>query len=149
MSTSAVEVSIHAVSPELSLSVASMNGAVGVGAVAAALGAATADAGAPDDSSACTTGVHAMSNPRMRPNLIIDATPLNGAGVPLARSDAHHVRERENEYLAIAHFAGARGLLNRLDHLIHQRIGHGDFDLGLRHDLDDVLRAPVNLGMAA
>src|SRR5271155_2649267 len=103
MSTSAVEVSIHAVSPELNLSAASMNGAVGVGAVAAgdaaALAAATADAGAPDDSSACTPGVHAMSNPRMRPNLIIDATPLNGAGVPLARSDAHHVRERENEYL--------------------------------------------------
>ncbi len=83
----------------------------------------------------------------MRLNLIIDATPLNGAGVPLARPDAHHVRERENEYLAIAHFAGVRGFLNRIDHLIDQCVGHGDFDLGLRHELDDVLCTPVNLGV--
>src|ERR1700728_183373 len=123
-----------------------MKGSVGAG-VGAALGAATADAGVPGVSSACTTGVHAISNPRMRLNLIIDATPLNGAGVPLARSDAHYVRKRENEYLAIAHLAGMRGFLNRLDHLIRQCIGHGDFDLGLRHELDHVLRAPVNLGM--
>src|SRR5580704_13773916 len=126
-----------------------MKGAVGAaGGVDAALGASL-DAAAAGASSACAKGVHARNNPKMRLSLIFDATPLNGAGVPLARSDAYHVRERENEYFAIAHLAGARRFLDHFDDLVHQGIGHGDFDLGFRHELDDVLSPSVHLGVTA
>src|SRR5207253_8804782 len=38
---------------------------------------------------------------------------------------------------------------NGLDHPLSEGIGDRDFDLGFRHELDDVLGAPIDLGVAA
>src|SRR5208283_5450742 len=64
--------------------------------------------------------------------------PLDGARAPFARSYAHDLHKFEYKNLAIAHFAGLRGFMDRLDHLIHQRIVHRDFDFCLRNELDGI-----------
>src|SRR3712207_8120286 len=44
--------------------------------------------------------------------------------------------------------SGSRGTHDRLDGLLEHALGHDDLDLHLRQEIDDVLGAPVELGVA-
>src|SRR5215207_6750563 len=67
----------------------------------------------------------------------------------LAGADAHRLCELDHEDLAIADLAGARHVRNRLDHLLRDRVVDRELDLGLRQEIDAVLGATVQLGVAA
>src|SRR6266576_3879180 len=167
-----MEASIQAVSPELICElrmtegsvVEGAGGAAGVAAGATAAAAPGAGAGADVAAGAgvaCGGSAHAegtdsasRANSNDRDNVIIDISPavrvvLNGAGAALAGADTHDLLEVEDKNLAIAHFAGPRGVGNCLDHPLRQHIIDRDFDLGFRHELDQVLGPPIDLGVAA
>src|SRR5215472_12640300 len=74
--------------------------------------------------------------------------PLESIRAGLAGADAHDLLEVEDEDLAVADFARVGGLLDRLDHSIEQIALDGRFDLDLRQEIDDVLGAPIQLGMS-
>src|SRR5271156_6660278 len=110
ISTKAVEVSIHAVSPELILSTPIKTGSVG-----------------PPAHTDCTDKVKAPQKIQ-RDHAFIKANPplgLNGTRVPFARADAYDLRQLEDENLSIADLAGVCGFGDGLDHLLEQRIIDG------------------------
>ena len=55
----------------------------------------------------------------------------------------------DDEDLPVADAPGLRALLDRVEHVVHELVGHDDLDLHLRHEVDDVRRAPVDLFLAA
>src|ERR687897_3365619 len=125
-STSAVEVSIHEVSPLSGMA------------------------------SAAQTGLAARSGSArviQRINLLfIDRDPspkLNGAFVLLAGADADDLLQVEDEYLAVADFSGARGVCNGFDHLFGDRLRDRDLDFGLGHEFDGIFGATVDFGVPA
>src|ERR1019366_3527147 len=65
-----------------------------------------------------------------------------------AGTDADNLLDIEDENLAVADAAGARGLLNRLDRGLEPGIRHHDFDFHLGQKIHDIFGAPVKLGMA-
>src|ERR1700689_1159971 len=69
--------------------------------------------------------------------------------VGLAGADADHAIDIGNENLAVADLAGLGGLHHRFHDLIDQFGSHRHLDAGLGHEIDDVLGAAVELGMAA
>src|SRR6185295_3914171 len=73
---------------------------------------------------------------------------LDGRFPGLAGADAHDLLDRGDEDLAVADLAGARGLDDRLDRPVDQAVLKDDLDLDLGQEIDDVLGAPVELGMA-
>jgi hypothetical protein len=121
--TNAVEVSIHAVSPELILSVAINVGSVGAAAAAASAAAGAADSAAAgagawaEDgavagvSSAHAAGMESVNKPRTttRNSLVINANPplvLDCVRVAFAGANTHDMREIEDKNLSITDFAG-------------------------------------------
>src|SRR4051812_13024395 len=66
----------------------------------------------------------------------------------LAGADADGLLEIEDEDLAVADLAGVRGLLDGFDRLLEQLGFHRHFDLHLGQEVDDILCAAVQLGMA-
>jgi hypothetical protein len=58
------------------------------------------------------------------------------------------VRHRGDEDLAVADLAGARRLDDRLDRRLELAVGDHHLDLHLGQEIDDVLGAPVELGVA-
>src|SRR5437763_15639012 len=72
-----------------------------------------------------------------------------GAGVACAGADTHDLLEVDHTNLAVADLARPSRSANGLDHPLSEGIGDRDFDLGFRHELDDVLGAPIDLGVAA
>src|SRR5215468_4049716 len=145
MSTSAVEVSIHAVSPLLILSTPTTWGVSGAGgadaaAAASALGASPALVSAAEAAGAAVGGAAgaaagafwsgalscAVTSPHTAttPISAINASnrfmmfPLESIGTGLAGPDAHDLLEVEDEDLAVADLSGIRGLLDGLDHPI-------------------------------
>src|SRR5579864_4681372 len=138
--TSAVEVSIHAVSPALILSAPTSSGAVGAAAAGAVCPAAT-----PSHNPAATTST------RRRTLLLktVSSRVSQRGRILLAGAYPHDLGELSHEDLAVAHFAGARGLHDGVDHLLGEGVGNRDLDAGLGYELDGVLRAPVHLGVAA
>src|SRR3984957_11012494 len=134
ISTKAVEVSIHAVSPELILSTPVKKGSVG-----------------PSAHAHCTDNVKAPKKVH-RDNLFVKENPpvsLNGTGVPFAGADAYDLLEIEDENLSVADLAGLRRFGDSLDHLLEQRIVDRDFYFCLGHEFHDVFGAPINLRMTA
>src|SRR5258708_4725748 len=65
----------------------------------------------------------------------------------LACPDADHLVDRADEDLAVADAAGAGGALDRLERLGHQVVGEHHLDLHLGQEVDDILGAPVQLGV--
>ena len=122
--TNAVEVSIHAVSPELILSVSINVGSVGPAGAAASAAAGAADsaaaAGAAVDaaegaeagvSSAHAAGMENVNRPSTinRDSVVINANPplvLDCVRVAFIRANTDHLREIEDKDLSIADFAG-------------------------------------------
>src|SRR6185295_5273342 len=66
--------------------------------------------------------------------------------VSLTRADANDAIDVGDEDLAVADLAGLRGLQNRFHHLVREIAADSDLDLGLRHEVDDVLGSTVELG---
>src|SRR5882672_65531 len=165
--TSAVEVSIQAVSPELILSVPIRVGSVGAaGAAAAASAGAAAGAAeslaaevAADAAEAGVSSAHegltANNSSPKTANwniLVINANPLTLLDcicAPLIRANAHDLVEIEDEDLSIADLAGFGRGDDRLEDLIGQGVFDGNFDLGLGNKLDGILSAPIDLGVTA
>ena len=54
----------------------------------------------------------------------------------------------EHEYLAVADAPGSRGLLNCFDRRIEPFGGNHDLDFHFGQEIDDILRAPIELGVA-
>src|SRR5882672_2786932 len=141
--TSAVDVSIHAVSPELILSVPTKVGSVGAaGAAAASAGAAAGAAeslAAEAAAEAADAGVSSAdegltennNSPRTanRNILVINANPLTLLDcicAPLIRADAHDLVEIEHEDLSIADLAGFGRGDDGLDDLVSQGVVDGN-----------------------
>src|SRR5450631_2231864 len=74
--------------------------------------------------------------------------PLQGGVVGLAGTDTNYPDNVGDEYFAVAHLAGLRSAHDRLQNLIHQFVLHGHFYARLRHEIDDVFRSAIQLGVA-
>src|SRR5689334_14116094 len=171
--TSAVDVSIQAVSPLLILSTPTSCGDVGAGGAAA--GAAAA-AGAPASAfagsallsaaagagavaaggvvaallSCANTAPPAQSAPTTASNAndCFMMFPLERIGTGLAGPDAHDLFELENEDLPVADLAGVGGFFDRLDHPVEQVAFDRGLDLDLGQEVDDVFGAAIELGVS-
>ena len=66
----------------------------------------------------------------------------------LAGADADDLLDVGDEDLAVADLAGARGLDDRLDRALDQRVADDHLDLHLGQEVDDVLGAAIELGVA-
>src|SRR5690606_23891931 len=69
--------------------------------------------------------------------------------VGLAGADAHHAIDSGDEDLAVADLARLGRLQHRIDDLVDERIADRNLDTGLRHEVDHVLGAAIQLGVAA
>jgi hypothetical protein len=130
INTSAVEVSIQAVSPELILSTPMSCGSVGAGAASGAVAAAgacswgAADAAGLGVSSAHAAGIENVNKLKRtnRSSVVFNANPplvLNCTGTALTGANANDLREVGDEYFPVAHFAG----LGRLDECLYYLVG--------------------------
>src|SRR5256885_9329580 len=68
--------------------------------------------------------------------------------VGLAGADAHNVLDAGDEDLAVADLAGARRLDDGIDGALDLVVRHHHLDLHFRQEIDHVLGAAVELGMA-
>src|SRR3954463_4315062 len=73
---------------------------------------------------------------------------LDGRVVDLAGADAHNMLDGCHEDLAVADLARARRLHDRLDGGLDMVVRYDNFNLHLGQEVDDILGAPVELGMA-
>src|SRR5205814_836481 len=95
---------------------------------------------APDNARHATTASHVKS--------FFMGFSLERRRIGFAGADADYFFKLEYENLAVADLTGVGGLLDRLDHLVeHFRLDRS-FDLHLRQEVDHVLRAAVELGVA-
>src|SRR6201999_4453620 len=62
--------------------------------------------------------------------------------------DADGLLDIGHENLAVADPPGLRGAPDRVDGALDELVGNDDLDLHLGQEVDDVFRAPVQLGMA-
>src|SRR5687767_4920327 len=140
--TSAVAVSIHAVSPLSTLGLAGSAAALtasaaGLSGVAAGLSCASV---APAKASDSTRARNAQ-------NFFISVSS-ECRRIGLAGADANDFFQIEHEDLAVADLAGVGRFLDRLDRLLEQlRLDRG-LDLHLGQEIDHVLGAAVELGVA-
>ena len=83
-------------------------------------------------------------------NLLIEwVTGLNGIGAGLAGAYADGLAEVGDEDLAVADLAGPGRLDDCLDDLFRNGFVDGEFDLGFRQKINDVLGPAVELRVAA
>src|SRR5580658_8459643 len=83
-----------------------------------------------------------------RPRRYSVAVPLDRIRAAFAGTNPDRFLDARDEDLAIADAAGMGRLLDRLDGPLDHRIFHDDFDLHLREEVDDVLSAAIELGVA-
>src|ERR1700691_1684041 len=83
---------------------------------------------------------------RRRHRAAADAS--NRVGAALAGANTDRLLDARHKNLAVADPPGMRRLLDRLDRALDHRIFHDDFDLYLGQEVDDVLGAAIELGMA-
>src|SRR5262245_57233432 len=77
------------------------------------------------------------------------ATSLQCSVVGFAGPDAQRALDIGDENLAVANLAGLGSRADGLDDLVDQVVAYRDLDAGLGHEIDHVLSAAVELGMAA
>ncbi len=68
--------------------------------------------------------------------------------VLLAGTDADHAFDLGHEDLAVTDLARVGGLHDRIQHGVELVLGHDDFDLDLRQEIDHILGAAIQLGVA-
>src|SRR3546814_9931809 len=73
---------------------------------------------------------------------------LDGGRAALAGADADGLLDRADEDLAVADAPGMGGLLDGLHRALDQVVPQDDLDLHLGQEIDDVLGAAVELGVA-
>src|SRR3546814_683214 len=145
-STRTVDVSIHAVSPELiAETAASTAGASAAGAAAscarATTGARTAAEAAPRRPSEVANLENCIGKLPNRPL-------LQRFCVGFAGPDTHGLLDRKDEDLAVADLAGLGGCRDRIDRLFDEVRRDGDFDLQLRQKAHRIFRAAVDFGVS-
>src|SRR5438309_6995981 len=154
-STSAEALSIQAVSPRSSFDPAGAGeaGAAGAALLGGAAGcwARTALAVAPSTSSVSRARVSrftwvSLCCRRRAPRPAVGESKRGL--IPLARADADRRLHGRHEDLPVADVAGLGRGRHDLGHLVHELVGHDDFDLDLREEIDRVLTAPVQLCVA-
>src|SRR5438552_5531979 len=143
MGTSAVEVSIQATSPLLGVGAGLASSFFASGAAAAGLSGTAAGLSCasvtPAKASDRTSAKNAQS-------FFITFSSERGR-IGLAGADADYLLKIKHEDLAVADLAGVRRFLDRLDRLLeHLRLDRR-LDLHLGQEVDDVLRAAVELGV--
>src|SRR5947207_2216852 len=149
MRTSAVDVSIHAVSP-LSIfdggpGVAGAPGADGAGAVAVgAAGAAGVCANATDTALPRASRATSTRKSRFTVEVLLSS---DRTFVAFAGADTNRRVHRVDEDLAVADVPGLRRLRHHVRHLVGEMIGNDDLDLDLRQEIDGVLTAAIELGV--
>src|SRR5687767_8983729 len=67
-------------------------------------------------------------------SLVFMSFPLDRVVADFTGADAHHLVERGDEDLSVAHFPRARRLHDGFHGDVHQRLGHGRFHLDLRQE---------------
>src|SRR5690606_25826485 len=134
---------------------ASAAGAACASSTAPAVSAADGDAGSDGVASAASgTSDSARHSAKVRVRDFMDSSPWCGSGrlqrlvAGFAGADAHALFEVVDEDLAVADLAGARRGFERLDRALDQIVGDGHLDLHLRQEVDHVLGAAVQLGVA-
>src|SRR5688572_19235385 len=146
--TSAVETIIQVVSPlsTLGLAASAMAGAAAGLAASAAAGLSGAAAGL---SCASTAPVNARPTTMASQAIsLFIAFSSKRRRIGFAGADADDLLQVEHEDLAVADLPGIGRLLDRLDCLLEQLGFHRRLDLHLRQEIDHVLRAAVELGVA-
>src|SRR3954466_349253 len=77
-----------------------------------------------------------------------ETTPSDGVDAGLAGADAYDLLDVGHEYLAVADAAGLRRLADRLDGAFDGFVAEHNLDLHLGQEVDDVLGAAIELGVA-
>src|ERR1043166_8554466 len=72
---------------------------------------------------------------------------LDGGRTRSASANSDGVVNSGNEYLAVADAAGLGRLLDGVDGLVQHLVREHDLDLNLGQEIDDVLGAPIELGV--
>src|SRR5690554_3019522 len=67
----------------------------------------------------------------------------------LTGADAEGLVDGGHEDLSVSNMPGARGLHNRLNRGVNELVGDHDFDLHLRHKIDDIFSARIHRRLAA
>jgi hypothetical protein len=174
--TSSVEVSIQAVSPESIFGAGAAAGAAGAasaaaGAAAAAAGAAAAGAAGAAAAGAEAAGASAVAAAGVCAKPVVPAAStlkpsaretssffiivvlsgldsVRGLRGLFRRCGCGRPARGCRQNLAVADLAGACRTLDGFDHAIDEVVGDGRLDLHLGQEVDHVLRAAVQLGVA-
>ncbi|CAL8475414.1 protein of unknown function [Caballeronia sp. S22] len=72
---------------------------------------------------------------------------LERVGAGLAGADANDLFNRGDEDLSVTDLSRARGAFDGFDRLIDDVVRNGRLDLHFRQEVDDILRAPIELGV--
>src|SRR5688500_19208854 len=139
MSTSRVEVSIHAVSPLSTVRGAAAAGAAGAGADTAGAGAAGAAGAAGCWAEAtATVAAKASVSTSARLNRFTRVLLLKGALIALARPDSDGHVHRCHEDLPVADVSRLRRSHHDVGHLLDEMVGHHHLHLDLGEEVDRV-----------
>src|SRR5688572_25782908 len=148
MMTSAVHISIQLTSPLLG---------VGAGAAAAGLASGAGFAASTAGLSGAAAGLSCASvTPANARHSVIASQVVNRfmqfslqrRRIGLAGADANDFFQVEDEDLSVADLAGIGGLLDGLDRLLEHLALHRGLELHLGQEIDDILGAAVQLGVA-
>src|SRR6185503_3902445 len=146
ISTSNVEVSIQAMSPLFG------SGFFASSFFASAFGASAAGLSALAAGLSCANPTPANASDRITArnaqSFFIAFLPSERRRIGFAGADADDLLKIEHEDLAVADLAGVRRLLDRLDRLLEQLRLDGGLDLHFGQEVDHVLRAAIELGVA-
>src|SRR5512135_912901 len=141
-STSALDVIIQAVSPELR----------GSGGAAAAKAGAIVDANTPRPAATPSPTRFVVEEIIAMLPLIFDCSGLRMAlervAVGFAGTDANHLLERRDEDLSVSDLTGLGFGGNRLDHRVRHFAFDGDFDFQFGQKADGVFRAAIDFRMS-
>ena len=100
------------------------------------------------DADALEAKMQAVANQGKRQGLRSRLRRSERVAVQFAGADADHLLQRADEDLAVADLAGACRLLDGLHGAVDHVVGHGGLELDLGQEVDHVLGAAVELGMA-
>src|SRR3989338_3357252 len=145
MSTSAEDVSIHAVSP---LSIFEAGAATDGAALASAFGASCAGGGGACAQATVVVAPSTSSVASANRNRVTFCPSSDRALVALARADPDGRVHRMHEDLAVADVARLGRARDHLGDLVDEVIRDDDLDLDLREEVDRVLAAAVELGVS-
>src|SRR5262249_18448424 len=162
----AVEVSIHAMSPLLGVGGGAAAGAAAAAAAGAAAGAAGAwapaaagaeaagAAGAASGFLSCASAIPVKARAAVsaievkRRFIVVSPLFLECVGAGLAGADADDLLEVEDEDLSVADLSGVGALLDRLDDAVEHVVLDRRLHLHLGKEVDHVLGAAIELGVA-